>query len=123
MSDYYWEQSARETRAAESIEKNEKFQKEVAAMKKRRDEKEKAEKQKAYDERFIRMPEPEQILVDCPVCGRSVPVFRFSDGIAKADYYPRCPDCGKEDAPIILGANVKEFVVEKIDYGEEENIS
>ena len=37
MSDYYWEQSARETRAAESIEKNEKFQKEVAAVVEKKD--------------------------------------------------------------------------------------
>jgi len=120
MSDYYWEQDSRAWRAHLNFEKNEKHKNEIALSKKRAEEKKKAEKQKAYEERFTRMPEPDEILVDCPTCGRTTPVFRFCNGIAEADYYPRCPDCGKEDAPIILGANVKEFIVEKIDYGEDD---
>lgn len=119
MSDYYTEQDSRAWKAHLDFEKDEKKKAEITAIHKARDEKAMAEKQKAIDERFTRMPGESEVFTDCPECGRFVPVFRFCDGIAKADYAPTCSMCGKE-VPVILGAGVKEFVVEKIDYVEDE---
>lgn len=120
MSDYYWEQDRRDWNAHLNYEANEKRKKQVADRKMKSREREESEKQKVFNERFTRMPDENGILLDCAECGRSVPVFRLSDGVASSDYYPRCPGCGKENLPIILGSNVSEFVVEKIDYDDDE---
>lgn len=119
MSDYYWEQSARETRADERFEKNEKLKTEIAERHRKIEEGEKAEKQKAHDERFIRVPNDIEVLTDCQTCGRYEPFgYHVYNGIAKAEYQPTCQMCG-EDVPLILGANIRKFVVEKIDYDDE----